>query len=192
MVSSGWALQWPWLSLRYSLLGLCRPRGRSRIRLLVLAGIGVGVCSSVIPYVCDQLAMARLVACELRAHAHTAAGQRHHYRRNRIWGRFPRPARWPELHWLWAAMALLSAGGGALTRVAAMSDEFGSGCRYRLRAPQPCGLRALPHAMSFSAERLYCSPDPGSGGVRMIAGMWRGWGGRHGGGCALRALRVGD
>lgn len=27
---------------------------------LVLAGIGVGLCSSVIPYVCDQLAMARL------------------------------------------------------------------------------------------------------------------------------------
>ena len=28
--------------------------------LLVLAGLGVGVCSSVIPYVCDQLAMSRL------------------------------------------------------------------------------------------------------------------------------------
>jgi inner membrane transporter RhtA len=28
--------------------------------LLLLAGIGVGICSSVIPYVCDQLAMARL------------------------------------------------------------------------------------------------------------------------------------
>ncbi|MGI3170378.1 EamA family transporter [Pseudooceanicola sp. C21-150M6] len=28
--------------------------------LLILAGIGVGICSSVIPYVCDQLAMARL------------------------------------------------------------------------------------------------------------------------------------
>lgn len=28
--------------------------------MLLLAGIGVGVCSSVIPYVCDQLAMARL------------------------------------------------------------------------------------------------------------------------------------
>src|SRR5262249_42536738 len=28
--------------------------------VFVLAGIGVGVCSSVIPYVCDQLAMARL------------------------------------------------------------------------------------------------------------------------------------
>ncbi len=28
--------------------------------LLILAGMGVGVCSSVIPYVCDQLAMARL------------------------------------------------------------------------------------------------------------------------------------
>lgn len=27
---------------------------------LVLAGIGVGICSSVIPYVCDQMAMARL------------------------------------------------------------------------------------------------------------------------------------
>jgi inner membrane transporter RhtA len=28
--------------------------------VLLLAGLGVGVCSSVIPYVCDQLAMARL------------------------------------------------------------------------------------------------------------------------------------
>jgi inner membrane transporter RhtA len=28
--------------------------------LLILAGFGVGVCSSVIPYVSDQLAMARL------------------------------------------------------------------------------------------------------------------------------------
>jgi inner membrane transporter RhtA len=28
--------------------------------VLVLSGIGVGICSSVIPYVCDQLAMARL------------------------------------------------------------------------------------------------------------------------------------
>jgi inner membrane transporter RhtA len=28
--------------------------------MLVLAGMGVGICSSVIPYVCDQLAMARL------------------------------------------------------------------------------------------------------------------------------------
>ena len=28
--------------------------------VLILAGIGVGVCSSVIPYICDQLAMARL------------------------------------------------------------------------------------------------------------------------------------
>jgi inner membrane transporter RhtA len=27
---------------------------------LILAGVGVGVCSSVIPYVCDQLAMASL------------------------------------------------------------------------------------------------------------------------------------
>lgn len=30
------------------------------VPVLILAGIGVGVCSSVIPYVCDQLAMARL------------------------------------------------------------------------------------------------------------------------------------
>jgi len=28
--------------------------------LLLLAGIGVGICSSVVPYVCDQLAMSRL------------------------------------------------------------------------------------------------------------------------------------
>jgi inner membrane transporter RhtA len=28
--------------------------------VLILAGIGVGVSSSVIPYICDQLAMARL------------------------------------------------------------------------------------------------------------------------------------
>jgi inner membrane transporter RhtA len=31
-----------------------------RSPLLLAAGIGVGICSSVIPYVCDQLAMARL------------------------------------------------------------------------------------------------------------------------------------
>jgi inner membrane transporter RhtA len=30
------------------------------IPLVVLAGIGVGICSSVVPYVCDQLAMSRL------------------------------------------------------------------------------------------------------------------------------------
>jgi len=28
--------------------------------LLVFAGLGVGLCSSVIPYVCDQLSMSRL------------------------------------------------------------------------------------------------------------------------------------
>ncbi len=28
--------------------------------LLLAAGVGVGLCSSVIPYVCDQLAMSRL------------------------------------------------------------------------------------------------------------------------------------
>jgi inner membrane transporter RhtA len=28
--------------------------------MLVLAGLGVGICSSVVPYVCDQLAMSRL------------------------------------------------------------------------------------------------------------------------------------
>ena len=28
--------------------------------VVLLAGVGVGICSSVIPYVCDQLAMARL------------------------------------------------------------------------------------------------------------------------------------
>jgi inner membrane transporter RhtA len=28
--------------------------------MLLLAGVGVGICSSVIPYVCDQLAMSRL------------------------------------------------------------------------------------------------------------------------------------
>ena len=40
-----------------------RPAGRVvafASPMLLLAGIGVGVTSSVIPYVCDQLAMARL------------------------------------------------------------------------------------------------------------------------------------
>jgi len=27
---------------------------------LILAGVGVGICSSVIPYICDQFAMSRL------------------------------------------------------------------------------------------------------------------------------------
>src|SRR2546422_10685422 len=41
------------IGLRSALLAMTQP-------LLILAGIGVGICSSVIPYVCDQLAMARL------------------------------------------------------------------------------------------------------------------------------------
>ena len=41
------------IGLADALPALTQPR-------LLLAGIGVGICSSVIPYVCDQLAMARL------------------------------------------------------------------------------------------------------------------------------------
>src|SRR5262249_47536324 len=41
------------LGFKGALLAFQRPQ-------LLLAGIGVGVCSSVIPYVCDQMAMARL------------------------------------------------------------------------------------------------------------------------------------
>jgi inner membrane transporter RhtA len=41
-------------------IGLLDARPAFASPLLLLAGIGVGVCSSVIPYVCDQLAMARL------------------------------------------------------------------------------------------------------------------------------------
>jgi inner membrane transporter RhtA len=41
-------------------LGLGQAWPALRSPLLLAAGIGVGVCSSVVPYVCDQLAMARL------------------------------------------------------------------------------------------------------------------------------------
>ncbi len=41
-------------------MGLGQAAGVFRHPLLLAAGAGVGVCSSVIPYVCDQLAMARL------------------------------------------------------------------------------------------------------------------------------------
>ena len=41
-------------------IGLLQALGAFGAPLLVLAGLGVGVCSSVIPYVCDQLAMSRL------------------------------------------------------------------------------------------------------------------------------------
>ncbi|MGI8527452.1 MAG: EamA family transporter [Pseudolabrys sp.] len=41
-------------------IGLSEALPALRNPLLVLAGVGVGICSSVIPYVCDQLAMARL------------------------------------------------------------------------------------------------------------------------------------
>lgn len=41
-------------------LGITAATSTFRHPHLLLAGIGVGVCSSVIPYVCDQLAMARL------------------------------------------------------------------------------------------------------------------------------------
>ena len=41
-------------------LGLAEAARTVEQPLLLLAGIGVGICSSVIPYVCDQLAMARI------------------------------------------------------------------------------------------------------------------------------------
>jgi inner membrane transporter RhtA len=41
-------------------IGLGQAAAVGRYPVLLLAGAGVGVCSSVIPYVCDQLAMARL------------------------------------------------------------------------------------------------------------------------------------
>ena len=41
-------------------IGLGRAIAVFNAPILILAGVGVGVCSSVIPYVCDQLAMSRL------------------------------------------------------------------------------------------------------------------------------------
>jgi inner membrane transporter RhtA len=41
-------------------IGLRSALGALLDPMLLLAGAGVGVCSSVIPYICDQLAMARL------------------------------------------------------------------------------------------------------------------------------------
>ena len=41
-------------------LGLREAAAAADAPRLILAGVGVGICSSVIPYVCDQLAMARL------------------------------------------------------------------------------------------------------------------------------------
>ena len=47
---------------------------------LILAGIGVGICSSVIPYICDQLAMSRLPARKLRPPVGIAACNSDHHR----------------------------------------------------------------------------------------------------------------
>jgi len=41
-------------------IGLMEALAAFSVPVLVLAGIGVGICSSVIPYICDQLAMSRL------------------------------------------------------------------------------------------------------------------------------------
>jgi len=41
-------------------IGLVDAIGALRDPFLILAGIGVGVCSSVVPYICDQFAMSRL------------------------------------------------------------------------------------------------------------------------------------
>jgi len=41
-------------------VGLAQALAAFRSPLLLLAGVGVGLCSSVVPYVCDQLAMSRL------------------------------------------------------------------------------------------------------------------------------------
>ena len=41
-------------------VGLLQAAAALHSPLLLLAGCGVGICSSVIPYICDQLAMSRL------------------------------------------------------------------------------------------------------------------------------------
>lgn len=41
-------------------IGLAQAWQALQVPKLVFAGIGVGICSSVVPYVCDQMAMARL------------------------------------------------------------------------------------------------------------------------------------
>ena len=41
-------------------IGFLQAMSAFRMPHLILAGIGVGICSSVIPYICDQLAMSRL------------------------------------------------------------------------------------------------------------------------------------
>ncbi|MCK5777269.1 MAG: EamA family transporter [Rhodospirillales bacterium] len=41
-------------------IGLGEASAAFQSPVLIMAGIGVGICSSVIPYVCDQMAMARL------------------------------------------------------------------------------------------------------------------------------------
>ena len=41
-------------------VGLGSALGTLKDPMLLLAGAGVGICSSVIPYICDQFAMARL------------------------------------------------------------------------------------------------------------------------------------
>lgn len=41
-------------------IGFVQALNAFSVPTLVLAGIGVGICSSVIPYICDQLAMSRL------------------------------------------------------------------------------------------------------------------------------------
>ena len=51
--------------------------------VLLLAGLGVGVCASVIPYVCDQLAMSRLPRSSF-ALLPTPAGDCNHDRSDRF------------------------------------------------------------------------------------------------------------
>jgi len=59
-VSKGWERRWRLPSWQYFPVGIAQAARALTHPVLVLAGIGVGICSSVIPYVCDQLAMARL------------------------------------------------------------------------------------------------------------------------------------
>ena len=51
---------WLWPLIFVMLIGLLQTARAFGNPLLIGAGIGVGICSSVIPYVCDQLAMSRL------------------------------------------------------------------------------------------------------------------------------------
>ena len=131
--------------------------------IALLAGVGVGVSSSVIPYVTDQLAMARLPRASVRADGRPAPRDRHRDR-----DRGPRPD--PDLRLRSSDSSWSSPGWRCIARAGRFKALLALACAARLRWPsQRTIITPPPSPRSESAMRPATSLSKRTIGARTLA-----------------------